>query len=62
MAEYTLGGISFFIPYDNEDDFLKDITPAQDEEELENGSEEAARFEHWMRNGEESLLRELERY
>jgi hypothetical protein len=28
--------------------------------ELEHGSDEAERFNEWMRNGEESLLREME--
>lgn len=47
IAEYNLGGISFFIPYNEEDEFTKDIMPEQ-EEESENGSEEAAKHAAWV--------------
>ena len=53
-------GKSFFIPVN---DFTSDAKPVnqQEDEDMESGSDEAARFEHYMRSGEESLLREYEK-
>ncbi len=36
-----------------------DVIPPDGGAELESGRNEAAAFEYWMRNGEESLLHEM---
>jgi hypothetical protein len=47
-------GPSFFIPVNEAQKII------EDDIEVENGNDEAERFDNWMRNGEESLLREME--
>lgn len=73
LAEYKMGnGISFFIPCMPEEqtpeqqvnEAIEDIHALADSinEEFENGADEAERFYDYMRNGEESLLREQENH
>lgn len=35
LAEYKMGGISFFMPFNPEDDFTKDVMPVNQQEDEE---------------------------
>ena len=47
-------GPSFFIPVNESQKII------EEDIEVENGLDEAEKFNEWFRNGEESLLREME--